>query len=140
MHAHSHLSLSVLLHRVIAFGRALLVGGGLTLVALISSAHTRHAHAPPDEQPAAAGVQSTIEPRNALPADDLRGGEQVELVSIEVRSAPRPPTAGSSLAASRSVPGGAPHADPLRWCDVVQCRRLSGALLLGFATPPPTHS
>jgi hypothetical protein len=30
--------------------------------------------------------------------------------------------------------------DETRWCDVVQCRRVTGAQLLRYATPPPVPS
>lgn len=85
--SYPRLSLSVLLHCVIALGRARLVVGGLALTTLSSGARIDHALVA-EQHRVERAAQSTIEPRNTLPADVLRGGEQVELVSIEVRSAP----------------------------------------------------
>ncbi len=128
----------MLLHRVTALGRAILLVGGLALAAPGSGARAEQAHLP-EQKRSALREQSTIRSRDALPADDMKGGEQVELVSIELRSVHRPADAGSSPATARSAPSDCLTADALRWCDVVQCRRLSGALLLGFATPPPAY-
>lgn len=127
----------MLLHRVAALGRALLVVGGLALSALCSAA-SAYQTTLSTQEPAAHIAHATIESREGLPADHIRTGEQVQLVSVEVRSVVCPPVAGSEFARRAHAPADCLGADTLRWCDVIQCRRLGGALLLGFATPPPT--
>ncbi len=123
----------MLLHRVAALGRALLVVGGLALTALGAAAQVLHAQTP-DSQPSVRLEQPTIESHGELPANRLKTGEQVEMVSVEMRSVVRAPTAGPS---AERAPANGHHKSALRWSDVVQCRRLGGAMLLGFATPPP---
>ncbi len=121
----------MLLHRITALGRALLVAGSLALTAFGAAApllHGADSTVPRD--------QSTIESRNHLPTDHLKTGEQVEVLSAELRSNVRAPVVtGCASAGTRAThcPGSA----ALRWCDVVQCRRIGGAMMLGFSTPPP---
>lgn len=122
-------------------------------IAHAQPAHAQMAHAQPAQlqggyehavvyptpnQPAEA-EQPSIEAREGLPAADLREGEQVRVVATSVASTVRPPDAGHSLLAQCVAPARHLGAASHRWCDVVQCRRLSGALLLRFATPPPAH-
>ncbi len=124
--------------RVSALGRALLCVVGLALTAPLSRAHAHEAHA--FERDAGTRIeQPVIESSNAPPADDVRAGEQLQVVSTGVRSVVRAPANGSGAVALESPPSSVLLGDVLRWCDVVQCRRLGGAMLLGFATPPPTH-
>lgn len=133
----SRLLLSVLPPRVVALGRALLFAGGLALSAFGSTASANHTSSV-EVAPTAHRAHATIESREAMPADHVKTGEQLPMVSVEVRSVLRAPVSGAALSAR--APSHGLGADGLRWCDVIQCRRLGGALLLGFATPPPTHS
>jgi hypothetical protein len=107
----------------------------LALTALGTAAQVLHAHTPAT-QSLARLEQPTIESHGELPTDRLKTGEQVEIVTVEMRSVVRAPVSSSSALAKRA-PSDYLRADALRWCDVVQCRRLGGAMLLGFATPPP---
>ena len=124
---------SMLLHRVTSLGRALLAAGVLALTALGTAAplvHGADASVPRE--------QATIESQNHLPTDHLKTGEQVELVSAEPRSSVPAPVA-NSCTAERERSRDCRQSDASRWCDVVQCRRIGGAMMLGFATPPPTR-
>jgi hypothetical protein len=107
----------------------------LALTALGTAAQVLHAHEPAEHQ-AARLEQPTIEAHGDLPTDRLKTGEQVEIVSVEMRSVVRAPTAGSAAHAGQA-PSDSHGADAQRWCDVIQCRRLGGCMLLDFATPPP---
>jgi hypothetical protein len=124
------------LQRVAALGRALVVVIVLALSALASTADASDAGAlgvdgvPPQEQP-------TIEAREVHFHEALRAGEQVRLVSSGAPSDVRPPASGDAPATAAQARCAHRCADAMRWFDVVQCRRLDGALLLGYATPPP---
>jgi hypothetical protein len=104
----------------------------LAFTALGTGAELAHAHEP---QPTRV-EPPTIGSHGGLPTDQLKTGEQVEVVSVEMRSVVRAP-ATSPSASARRTPTNALRANALRWCDLTQCRRLGGALVLGFATPPP---
>ena len=97
----------------------------------------------------AAGAQSGVPEASALEHErptieaaagpysaDARASERAESLVVVVRmlatADPLPTDAGRRAAsrppAARLVAG---------WCDCVQCRRLTGAQLLRYATPPP---
>lgn len=126
--------------RVLLLARAVLLVVGVALTALGVGPRGDEAAASATPRAAAAWREPpAIEAREALPAGEAREGEQLRVVSVGVstpRRAPDPTTchAAALRASSRARDGAAP-----RWCDVVQCRRLGGARLLGFATPPPAH-
>lgn len=134
----SRLSHYVLLHRVSALGRALLCVAGLALTALGTHAHAHGA--PSRERDVDVRVeQSIIESSDAPPTDDARAAEQLQLVSTGVRSVVRAALSGVGLMLTVRQTTSWLHGDAPRWCDVVQCRRLGGAMVLSFATPPPTQ-
>ncbi len=76
----------------------------------------------------------------SIPAS-VRASERVELGTGGKRDAIRVLDPHASTRRSRLklrvVPGTASKPD---WCDVVQCHRLAGALLLKYATSPPSRS
>ena len=108
---------------------ALLPGGPLAL-------HGSVASAPPLAGQLAPSIGVDQE---RLPSD-LRAAPRVELVVAEQRVIARLQAAllGDSALCLRT--DAASLDDHHGWCDVVQCRRLSGVHLLGYATPPPTRA
>ena len=90
----------------------------------------QRAHAAEHESP-------TIEADPAPAGADLRAAERAELTTGAVRLLA---DAGAVDAEDEAARGGLQHRARLaRWCDVVQCRRLAGAQLLRYATPPPAR-
>lgn len=124
--------------RVSAIGRSLVMAVGLALSALGTPAHASDGcGAEFEERPRQ--EQTTIESQDASSGYDLRAGEHTRLVSSGAPCVLRAPTAGSTLAAATYALCEPLGADGRRGCGVVQCRRLDGVQLLGFATPPPTN-
>ncbi|HEU4629115.1 MAG TPA: hypothetical protein VFS08_05195 [Gemmatimonadaceae bacterium] len=91
-------------------------------------------------------VPVTIHADNDLPTSYLQPSELAELLAKLERALSESATGVVPLADSElpCVAPGAPRGaraadDRTRWCDVVQCRRVSGARLLRYATPPPVR-
>jgi hypothetical protein len=129
-----------------ALVRALLIVGGMALMAFAGSARLALAQpeAPSEATRRVAGhgvlVQApTIQSHESAPEHGLLGGKPAELVSVELRSVMRLPVGTPGEASYHPVPGRL-RERAARWCDVVQCRRLGGVRLLGYATPPPSRA
>jgi hypothetical protein len=88
-------------------------------------------------------VEVTIHADVAVPSPYLQTSDVAELLAKLERTLAEGPTDTLPLAGASGsdvAPGGARASDDTtRWCDVVQCRRLAGAQLLRYATPPPAR-
>ena len=89
-------------------------------------------------------AESTIHADIELPTSFLQTSDVAELLAKLERSLADGTTGMLSLPwegetgfAPRDARGARASDDATRWCSLVQCRRLSGAQLLRYATPPP---
>lgn len=153
----------VLLRRITTLGRALVGIGGLVLSVLGAPAHAAvdttdgtfsanppaavghiatapavHEHAC-QQQTSSDTEPSAIESREDGPALDLLGGKLTELVTLDVRPTVHSRVGDFGRSKASLALSGYDAAAARGWCDVVQCRRLGGAHILGFATPPPSR-
>jgi hypothetical protein len=83
--------------------------------------------------------QPAIEAQERPPAGEARERESLRIVSVGASTLRHATNSGASIATAARACGPARAAAERRWCDVVQCRRLGGAHVLHFATPPPAH-
>lgn len=90
---------------------------------------------PPTSEPLREGpsIGSGQEPLSG----DLRTSEGVELRTATERATASGVASAHAIARRGDDRLAAPDNLPAVWCDVVQCRRQSGAQLLHYATPPP---
>ena len=89
-------------------------------------------------------AQVTIHADVELPSPYLQGSDVAELLAKLERTLVEGATGAlpmletpHGVVARGAARGARASDDATRWCDVVQCRRVTGAQLLRYATPPP---
>jgi hypothetical protein len=99
------------------------------------------ASAPGTETAVVSSQQPTLDENPESLPTSVRASERVEIGTSGKRAAIRvlhpQATAHHARSLLRVVSHSASNTD---WCDVVQCHRMSGALLLKYATSPPSRS
>lgn len=94
--------------------------------------------------PAAPTAEVTIHADDDPTSSFLQPSELAELLAKLERALSEGMTGAVPLLRDACLASGTPRGarasdDVTRWCDVVQCRRVSGAQLLRYATPPPAR-